>query len=280
MTQAARDEVRARDGTRLLRRRWLPPTGTATRARLLVVHGLGEHLGRYEEAGAFFAERGFATSGCDLRGCGLSDGRRGHVRRWTDFHQDLDACAPAAPFAVLAHSMGGLVALDWVRARFQAPAAESLPFALVLSGPLLDVAVPIAAWKKSVAGILSRWAPGLRMRSGVPLPLLCTDSAVVAAFERDPLRDPKSTPRWYVEMQRARARVLDALPAMRVPAQFHLAGDERIVSAEAVQAGFDNWGGPKELVRWPRGRHEILHEPFRQEVLARMADFLLRHSPA
>lgn len=274
---AARDEVRAADGTRLLRRRWLPSESTPLRGRLLIVHGLGEHLGRYEEAGAWLAARGIASAGVDLRGAGLSEGRRGSLRRWTDYHLDLDAAAPEEPFSVLGHSMGGLVALDWLRAR-QAAAAP-LPGALLLSGPLLEVAVPVAAWKKAAANLLSRAAPHLRMATGIPTAWLCTDPEQVARFESDPLRDPKSSPRWYVEMQRARWRVLAALPGMRQPAQFHLAGDERIVSAAAVEAGFAAWGGPKELLRWPAGRHEILHEPFRFEVLERMAGFLLARAP-
>jgi lysophospholipase len=279
VTVAARDEVRAADGMRLVRRRWPSSAGSLSRARLLLVHGVGEHLGRYEEAGESLAARGIEVSGCDLRGCGLSDGRRGHVRRWSDYHLDLDACCPAPPFAVLAHSMGGLVALDWIRARGARAGAATLPEALILSGPLLDVAVPVSAWKLAAAGVLSRLAPGLRIPTGIPLPWLCTDSAAVARFERDPLRDPKSTPRWYVEMQAARARVLPALAQFRIPAQFHLAGDERIVSAAAVEAGFAAWGGPKELLRWPAGRHEILQEPFRQDVLTRMADFVLERAP-
>lgn len=287
MTAAARDEIRAADGMRLLRRRWQPPASQNLRARVLLVHGLGEHLGRYEEVGSALAARGIAVSGCDLRGCGLSDGRRGHVRRWSDYHLDLTACAPAPPFALLAHSMGGLVALDWLLARGAAAGAEaggaaaaaSLPQALVLSGPLLDVAVPVSAWKLAAAGLLSRLTPGLRIPTGIPLAWLCTDPAAVAVFARDPLRDPKSTPRWYTEMQRARARVLPALSRFTIPAQFHLAGDERIVGAAAVEAGCADWGGPKELVRWPAGRHEILQEPFRQEVLDRMADFVLARAP-
>lgn len=277
MSSAARDEVRAADGTRLLRRTWLPPAGTPVRARLLFVHGLGEHLGRYEEAGAWLAARGIAGTGVDLRGCGLSEGRRGSLRSWTDYHLDLEAAAPAPPFGVLAHSMGGLVALDWLRAR-QAAAAP-LPMALLLSGPLLEVAVPVPAWKRAAAGLLARVAPHLRMATGIPTAWLCTDPAQVALFERDPLRDPKSSPRWYAEMQRARARVVAALPSFTPPAQFHLAGDERIVSAAAVEAGCAAWGGPKEMLRWPAGRHEILHEPFRFQVLERMAGFLLAHAP-
>ncbi len=279
MTPALQDEIRAADGTRLLRRRWLPPSGAPPRVRLLLVHGLGEHLGRYEETGAALAMRGIACVGVDLRGCGRSAGARGSLRRWLDYHADLDAAAPAPPCAVLAHSMGGLVALDWLRARAAGAGAGPPPTALILSGPLLDPAVPVPLWKRVAANALARLWPHLRLPTGIPLADLCTDPAAVAAFERDPLRDSCSTPRWYVEMRRARERVLAALPTLRVPVQFHLAGEERIVSGAAIERACAAWGGPCALVRWPRGRHEILQEPFRAAVWESMADFILARTP-
>ncbi len=280
MDSAAQDRVRTADGALLLRRLWATPAGAAPRARALLVHGLGEHLGRYEELGVALAGRGIETRGVDLRGHGLSSGRRGHVRRWQDYHFDLDAAAPPPPFAVLAHSMGGLVALDWTRTRAAGAGAGPPPAALVLSGPLLDVAVRVAPWKVALSGILSRLAPGLRIPTGIPLGDLCTDPAAVARFARDPLRGASSTPRWYTEMQAARRRVLPALPRLGMPAQFHLAGDERIVSGPAVATGHASWGGPKELRRWPGARHEILQESCRGDVIRHMAAFLLENAHA
>lgn len=265
--------LRAADGTALHARRW--PALGAERARVLLVHGLGEHLGRYQETGAALASHGLRVQGCDLRGHGRSGGRRGHVRRWSDYHHDLDALCPEPPFAVLAHSMGGLIALDWTLARLDQPERGAAPCALALSGPLLDVAVKLPAWKRAAAAWLNRLAPGLRLANEIPLPDLCTDPAVVAAFEADPLREGRSTPRWYAEMQAARLRVRAGLPRLRVPAQFHLASDERIVSAAEIERAADAWPARHELLRWPGGRHELLQEPFRAQVWTKIAEFVL-----
>ena len=270
--------LRAADGLALYARRW--PARGSERARVLLVHGLGEHLGRYEETGNALAARGIRVQGCDLRGHGRSDGLRGHVERWEDYHLDLDTCCPEAPFALLAHSMGGLIALDWTRARLEDPARGPAPTALLLSGPLLAVAVRLPIWKRALAGVLNRVAPRLRLANEIPLADLCTDACVVAAFEADPLREGKSTPRWYAEMQAAQARVRAALPRLQVPAQFHLAGDERIVSAVAVERTAAAWPVRHQLLRWPAGRHELLQEPFRAELHAKMAEFLLAEEGA
>jgi alpha-beta hydrolase superfamily lysophospholipase len=280
MNSAAQDRVRTADGALLLRRLWATPAGAAPRARALVVHGLGEHLGRYEDLGGALAGSGIETRGVDLRGHGLSHVRRGHVRRWQDYHLDLDAAAPPPPFAVIAHSMGCLVALDWTRARAAGTGVGPPPAAVILSGPLLDVAVRVAPWKVALSGILSRLAPGLPIPTGIPLDDLCTDPSAVARFAQDPLRGTFSTPRWYTEMQLARRRVLAALPLLGMPAQFHLAGDERIVSGPAVLTGHAAWGGPKELLRWPSARHEILQESCRDDVMQHMARFLLKNAHA
>lgn len=273
---APESPLRAADGVVLHGRSW--PAHGDERLRLLIVHGLGEHLGRYEETARAFAARGIAVQGCDLRGHGRSGGVRGHVERWSDYHLDLDAACPRAPFAVLAHSMGGLVALDWTLGRLREPARGPAPCALVLSGPLLGVAVRLPAWKRVAAGLLNLVAPHLLLANEIPLAYLCTDARVVAAFEADPLRESRSTPRWYAEMNAARRRVLAALAELRVPAQFHLAADERVVDAGAIERAAAQWPAASALVRHPAGRHELLHEPFRAQVRAEIVEFLLAQS--
>lgn len=270
--------ARADDGVALQARRWR--ADSAERARVLLVHGLGEHLGRYEATGAALAARGIRVQGCDLRGHGRSGGRRGHVERWSDYHLDLAAVAPEPPFAVLAHSMGGLIALDWTRALLAGGAPAAAPRALALTSPLLGVAVPLPGWKRALAGLLARLAPRLPLDNEIRLPDLCTDAEEVERFRRDPLREGRSTPRWYAEMQAARARALQALPGLRLPIQWHLAGDERIVDAAAIERAAAACPGTVALLRWPQGRHELLLEPFAGEVRRKIADFLLASEAA
>jgi len=72
------ESLTAADGTRLMLRSW--PEPTERRASMVIVHGLGEHSGRYEHVGAHFAAAGIAVSALDLRGFGESGGRRACVR--------------------------------------------------------------------------------------------------------------------------------------------------------------------------------------------------------
>src|SRR5258705_9036401 len=79
----------APDGTKLVDRHWAVAGGAAW-ARLLIVHGLAEHSGRYEHVGGRFAAAGIDAHGIDLRGFGASGGRRAWVDRWSQFHDDLE----------------------------------------------------------------------------------------------------------------------------------------------------------------------------------------------
>lgn len=256
--------LEAADGTRLAGRSWRPQ-GTAEH-HVLLVHGYGEHLGRYDYLGECLAEQGVRTVGVDLRGHGLSKGLRGHVRRWSDYGQDVSAVAELLPpgFTLLAHSMGGLVALDWLRDHAD-PVKQ-----LVLSGPLVGEAVENPAWKKAMATTLSRILPWVPVASGIPLADLSTDADEVALFERDSLRVKTVTPRWYTEMLTAMDRVWKHVPQYVTPMHLHVAGDERIIDRAALDRLHEAWPATKERWIWEGGRHEILKEPFREGVVAAM----------
>ena len=258
--------LEAADGTQLAGREWRP-AGEAEH-HVLLVHGLGEHLGRYEYLGESLAEQGVRVVGVDLRGHGLSKGQRGHVRRWADYCADVDAVAELLPArcTLLAHSMGGLIALDWLRTR-----ADRIG-QLVLSGPLVGEAVDNPAWKKAMAATLSRILPRIPVANGIPMPDLCTDQEEVALFERDSLRGKTVTPRWYTEMLAAVERVWKHLPDYATPMHLHVASDERIIDRDALDRLHEGWQAPKERWIWEGGRHEILKEPFREGVVAAMLE--------
>ncbi|RMH03265.1 MAG: alpha/beta fold hydrolase [Planctomycetota bacterium] len=267
MVELSEDRVAAGDGTPLWRREWRPDG--CERAAVLLVHGVGEHLGRYDRHARALADRGLRVRGVDLRGHGRSGGRRGHVRRWADYAADLDAAAAGLPepFLLLAHSMGGLVALDWLRGR--RPRVR----ALALSSPLLGVGVRAPGWKVVLGRALSRIAPGVHLPNELPPEGICSDPEVVRRYLEDPLVFRSITPRWFTEMERALARVRAAAPAGRQPLYLNLAGDERLVDNEAAEAFAEAWGGPVRRRRWPGLRHETLNEPQGGEVLAAIADW-------
>ena len=174
------------DGERLALRDW-PPPAIARRATVLLVHGLGEHSGRYEHLARELGRCGCAVRGYDHHGHGRSSGVRGALpqadRLLTDLAAVVDATRAAMPagepLILLGHSMGGLVAASFV-ARALRPVD-----ALVLSSPAL--AIFTNPLQKLLLATLPQWLPNLRVGNGLNPRQLSHDAAVVAAYKADPL---------------------------------------------------------------------------------------------
>ena len=152
------------DGTELRLARW----GTGDHD-ILIIPGLAEHSGRYEHVAATLNAAGWRVTLLELRGHGKSGGRRGHVRYWHKYIEDVQAAAGAIgkPFVILAHSMGGLVAVSTLLE----PLTPN-PIAVALSNPLLGVAIEGPVWKIKAAKLLSRIIPSWPLDNEVDANLL------------------------------------------------------------------------------------------------------------
>jgi alpha-beta hydrolase superfamily lysophospholipase len=245
----------APDGTRLCVRRWAPagPRGT-----ILIVHGLGEHIGRYDSVAAWLAARGFSVVGHDLRGHGRSGGPRGGVRHADDPLTDLSAVVEAVrtsdrPLVLLGHSMGGAFA-----ARFVVEARQPVD-ALVLSSPALDGG--LSAFQKLQLALGHALAPSLAVNNGLDPTGISRDAAVVRAYVDDPLVHDRVTARLGRAILDAGALAIDHARAWRVPTLLLYAGADRLVSPR----GSDRFAAaaPTDVVaseRFDALFHEILNE--------------------
>jgi acylglycerol lipase len=266
----------AADGTSLLVRRWAA-SGSASApsnvpfATILLVHGLAEHSGRYEHVGAFFAERAFDMVALDLRGFGATSGRRAWVDRWSDYHDDIQAellalrSASHRPVAIYGHSMGGLVALGYV------VDPRPQPDALVLSAPGLDSSLP--GWKRGLAAVLGRVAPGASVANGLEDAHLSSDPRVGRAYRADPLNVHASTAGFGLRAFAEQRRVRASLDRLAVPTLIVHGSDDHIVPT-AVSELLDGRPGVTRRV-YPAGRHELHNEPdLAPRVLGDVADWL------
>jgi alpha-beta hydrolase superfamily lysophospholipase len=257
------ERVRARDGTGRLVRRW--PAATSGRggggdpwADLLLLHGLGEHSGRYEAVGERLAAAGIAVEALDHIGFGGSDGPRGDVPRWSVFHDDVEdrlaavrAVARGRAVVLYGHSMGGLMALGYVLRD------RPKPDLLVLSSPGLDDALP--RWKRTLATVLGRIVPRLSVPNGVPGEVLSRDPAVAAAYATDPLNVHHSTTRLGRAGFAEQARVRSALEGLAVPTYVFHGTDDRLVPPAASEP-LGRLPGVTRVVL-PGLRHETHNEP-------------------
>lgn len=242
-----------RDGYTQLRRRWM---AEEAHAAVVIVHGLGEHSGRYEHVGSSLAEAGIHAIAYDQRGFGESGGTRSHVDRFTHFLDDLeDQLAEVRrlglPTVVLGHSMGGLVAAC------HALSTRPAPDRLVLSAPALalDTPAPLAF----VAHGVSRVAPRLQITPPFGPDDLATDPRVGQAYESDPFVQRRMTVRLADEMMRAVHWVAHRHDRLEIPTLVLHGLDDTIVKPEASEA----LGAlPAAERRTYAGlRHEILNEP-------------------
>ncbi len=249
-------DVRSADGTTLALYRWEP--AGASRGDVVLIHGFAEHMGRYEEVGGWFATAGYRVTGVELRGHGESAGKRGFVRAWSEYLEDVDAVVAATgarEVVVVAHSMGGLVALDWLR--LNAGRAR----AAVLSAPLLEASVKAPAWKIMAAKLLSRALPGLVMANEIPPEHVCRTPEIVQSYIADPRIFHGVTPRWYTEMLAAQQRVFASAGGYVTPARFVWGTDDKIVSPTAIERFAGAYGGRGSHRAWSGLYHELLYEP-------------------
>ncbi|MGZ6267466.1 MAG: alpha/beta hydrolase [Candidatus Limnocylindrales bacterium] len=261
----------APDGTPLHVRHWAA-VGDCW-ATVLIVHGIGEHSGRYERTGRLMSEAGLDVHAFDLRGHGLSGGRRVYVRRWDDFLDDLEASLgrlrrDGRPLVLMGHSMGALIALAYVCSD------RPLPDLLVLSAPPLGARTP--AWQRVLAPVMSVVAPTILVTNPIAGDQLSRDPAVGSAYFADPLVQPRSTARLGAELLRAMKRTRSQLARLHVPTLVIHGGADTLVPTVVSEplAGVD--GVERRVL--PNLRHEVLNEPEGPEVVAAVVDWLRSHS--
>jgi alpha-beta hydrolase superfamily lysophospholipase len=241
-------------------------------ARVLIVHGIGEHSGRYERTGRLMAEAGLDVQAFDLRGHGLSGGRRVYVRRWDDYLDDVEVRLaalrePGLPLVLFGHSMGALIALTYVCS------GRPAPDLLVLSAPPLDAKVP--PWQRLLAPILGVVAPTVVLANPISGEQLAHDPAVGIAYFADPLVQPRSTTRLGAQLLSAAKRARSELGRLNVPTLVIHGGADTLVPT-AVSEPLGALPGVERRVL-PDLRHETLNEPEGPDVVAGVVAWLRAH---
>lgn len=258
----------AQDGLGILTRRWEHPN---PKARVLLVHGLGEHSGRYEHVGSFFNERDMDVTAFDLRGHGASGGNRVDLESFDEFVDDVAVVfgevPKDVPTVIYGHSMGGLIATT------HAVSSHPQPTLYVLSAPALDADLP--APLKVASKVLSKIRPGMRLPNSIKGSQLSRDPSVGEKYFADPLVETKATARFSAIALAQLAATRAAIAAISVPTLvIHGAEDELVPPhASAPLAGVP--GVERKL--FPGLRHETHNEPEHREVLEFVAGWINAH---
>lgn len=251
----------ARDGENIAVQDWPLAAEVPRRGVVLIVHGLGEHAGRYDTLACELNDWGFAVRGYDQYGHGSSGGPLGGLPTATRLIDDLsdlvdDARAhmsASTPLILLGHSLGGLVAAQYVAQNVHPVSA------LVLSSPALDAGLTMV--QKALLAVLPKLAPNLRIGNGVNPRFLSHDPAVVAAYKADKQVHDRISARLARFIAEGGPAVISQAPHWTTPTLLLFAGDDRLVNPAGSRAFVA--AAPKEVVTaqcFDGLYHEIFNE--------------------
>ncbi|MDE0884515.1 MAG: lysophospholipase [Myxococcota bacterium] len=265
----------------LFLRSWLP----AHPQRVLVlVHGFGEHGGRYEEMASWFARRGFAVYAHDQQGHGRSPGKRGHVDRFEEFFDDVERLIsvvaekhPGLSRALVGHSMGGLIVTAMACER---PVDVDV---VAASGPALSLSPDLSPLKLALARLLRRIAPRMAMNAGLNAQGLSTRPEIIEEYLQDPLVHGQVTAAMGAGMSDTIERMERAAGSLSVPLLLLHGESDPLCLVEGSQRFYANSerseGLRAELLTYPGLMHEIFNEPDREKIYADLYDWVLRMEP-
>jgi alpha-beta hydrolase superfamily lysophospholipase len=266
------------DGAVLWTRTWRPES-RPLRGHVVLVHGLGEHSGRYDSVALRLAGAGFSLRAFDLRGHGRSSGRRGDTRLEPAL-ADLErlrcgaaAESPGLPIFLYGHSLGALIVLTaLVRRR---PGVSGA----VVSAPPLRNALRRQTAKVLLARALGALLPGITLPTGLDPEALSRDPAVTAAYRADPLVHDRGSLGLARDSLAATVQV-EAATTLGAPVLVVHGSADRIAFVEGSRALAARLPGTVTLREHAGLFHEPHNEPERELVLAEIAGWLDARSAA
>jgi alpha-beta hydrolase superfamily lysophospholipase len=250
-----------------------PNAPEKARAAVLLLHGLGEHMGRYGHVASALQAAGYVVFGYDHHGHGLSSGLRGNLLSPSQLLDDVRfvieqvrALTPA-PMVLLGHSMGGLIAARAV--------AQSLPYidALVMSSPALGAQTNVI--QKFLLATLPKLFPHVRVDNGVKTTWVARDAQVVRAYVEDPLVHRQISAGLAAWILKEGAQTVAQASAWTMPTLLLYAGQDQLVLPQ-TSAEFARLA-PSDVLQshcFNVMYHEIFNDPEKAMVLAKLLAWL------
>ncbi|MCU0296578.1 MAG: lysophospholipase [Candidatus Nanopelagicales bacterium] len=261
----------AHDGAQIYRQQWLPDADPI--AVVCLVHGLGEHSGRYGHLAQRFTDAGYAVLALDLRGHGKSSGGRGDLsidKAGADVGELLDDARmqfPDAPLVIYGHSLGGLITMTYTVAHHPDVVAQ------VASAPALDSELREQKLKFTLAQILGGIVPGVAIPTGLDPEGVSRDPEVVAAYKADPLVHDKGS----LGLAKSTFAAMDAIMTQTdfpVPLLIIHGTSDRLTVPSASKKLVGQMSGDVTLIEYEGMYHEPHNEPEQEEVFNDVLEWL------
>ncbi len=271
------DTITTTDGLKLHLHHWPVASPKLT---IVLLHGYGEHAGRYQHVAEHLNAKGFSVVAADLRGHGRSEGHRGYAQTFEDYHRDAQALLAQAgdgPKVLMGHSMGGLLAAHWLLSTQQDFVG------LVLSSPFLGLHESASRIEVTAGKLLSKVLPKVSLPAPHKGKDVCRDPELGAAYDSDPLNNKGVNARWFTAAIEAMRLVHARTSELSLPMLMLYGGADRVVSVQTNDRFAAAASMPDKTVERLEGYfHEIFNEAPQERsiVLNKVSDWLLARGGA
>jgi alpha-beta hydrolase superfamily lysophospholipase len=265
------------DGLVMYSKAWMP--SKKAKGVICLVHGVGEHIGRYEADGEAMAEAGYVFAGFDQRGFGKSGGRRGHTPSLEAYFDDIDSFLgeiarryPDQPRFLYGNSMGAALVLAYTPIRQPAVAGA------IATAPALKSALEEQRLKVWLAKLLVKVLPTFTLKSGIDSQLLSRDPKVADEYTNDPLVHAYVTAGWGIAMLKSIRLNIENAHRFPLPLLLmHGTKDELNYPTSSLMFAELAPKDKVTLKMWDEFKHELHTDPEKAEVFKVMIDWLDNH---
>lgn len=245
----------------------------APKANIVIIHGLGEHIQRYEELAKHFNSQGFGVYGFDHFGHGRSEGKRGHLVAFEDSYDIIDGLISqvkgTVPVFLYGHSMGGNIVLNYMLSRKPKVAG------VISSAPFITAGSPISKLLVLIGKLMSSIYPSLQLDNGLDLANLSTDPAVIKAYEEDPHVHSKLSARLGALMLSHADHLNNYSGAFPAPLLLMHGADDIITGPDGTKNFASRISSEANCKIWNDEYHEIHNGKSKKDVWSFAKDWIL-----
>ncbi|TVY10546.1 alpha/beta hydrolase [Paenibacillus cremeus] len=263
------------DGARMFGCEWRPEEEQGLKAVVIIVHGMGEHSGRYSHVADALTSEGYAVLSYDQRGHGRTEGKRGHIPSYDALLESLDVLFeeakrryPALQRFILGHSMGGNVTLNYILRR-----KPEISGAIV-TAPWLKLAFQPPQLQVWIGRIAEQIYPSFTNHRPMAAEQLTSDPEMIRRYAEDPLGHGQITFRFFFSMQRAAQWAMANAGQLSIPLLLLHGGNDKVTSIDATRQFAYEAGALCSFREWPGYRHELHNELEREHVIAYLLEWL------
>ncbi|MCP4755854.1 MAG: alpha/beta hydrolase [Proteobacteria bacterium] len=264
--------------TKIYYQTWTPDS---PKGLLIIIHGYGEHSGRYMNVVNTLVPEGYTVWALDHRGHGKSEGQRCYVNRFTDFLEDVATFEKIArdahselPVHVLGHSMGSIIANHYVSSRTaQNYQSFTLSGTGAAPGPAINTVTLL------LSKILSAILPKMSIPSGLDPNFISYDKKVVEEYVNDPLVENKIAPRLANEMMAYLQKMVPAASKLKIPTLMQIGSEDESFHPDSWDALFEAIAVEDKVFKKYEGyRHEVYNEIKKEVPLNDLKDWINKHN--